>query len=307
MNETSKSTEIQTRTDTEQSDPGLLDILVTLSESIKIILLLPMLLGFASYIYSVFYIPPVFSAMTNFIPPAQNSSSASLVTGGSPAAMLIGNVLGGPAMPGRHIAYLNSDLLRARIIERFELTKKNPNQSITSLNNYLKGSVEILENKRTGLVEIHFTHEDPRFAADVVNAYVEELSKLLGLISADEARERREFLEIQLVEAMSKPYRNPALREVIISGLLRESELSRMAERQVAQKITQIDVAKPPEMRSGPKHTKRVVIAASTGLCLVVVAVIARFFLQNSIKNAETNKKLNRVRRAFGFRSKSNS
>jgi len=167
--------------------------------------------------------------------------------------------------------------------------------------------VEILENKKTGLVELTLTHADQKFAAEILNVYVEILGKLLGSIAAEEARLRREFLEGQLAEVMAKPYRNPALREAVISGLIRESEVSRMGERQTIQNIVQVDVAKPSDRAVGPRHFLRAVIGIAVSLCIVIGFVLVRFFFKTLTKEADSLEKLNRIRRAFGFRSQSSS
>jgi len=307
MNQNSKMLTDQSFGDSEDDDPSLLDILVALSENIKIIILLPLMFGIVTYVHSMYAIDPYFSIKTTFIPPSQNNSAASLGVGTTLPAITIAGLAGGSSMPGKHIAYLNSDLLRDKVIERLELTKKISNQSISDLNFYLKNSVEILENKKTGLVELTLTHADQKFAAEILNVYVEILGKLLGSIAAEEARLRREFLEGQLAEAMAKPYRNPALREAVISGLIRESEVSRMGERQTIQNIVQVDVAKPSDRAVGPRHFLRAVIGIAVSLCIVIGFVLVRFFFKTLTKEADSLEKLNRIRRAFGFRSQSSS
>ena len=176
-----------------------------------------------------------------------------------------------------------------------------------NLNYYLKESVAILENKKTGLVELTLEHTDPKFAADILNMYIETLGKLLGSIAAEEARQRREFLEAQLAEAMTKSYRSPAIREAMISGLVRESEVSRMGERQTTQNIFQVDVAKSSDRVAGPRHFFRAIIGIAVSFCIVIGFVLVRFFFKSLAKEADSMEKLNRIRRAFGFRSKSSS
>jgi len=51
---------------------------------------------------------------------------------------------------------------------------------------------------KDGLIVLEADDEDPKFAADLANAHVEELRKLLGTLAVTEAQQRRLFFEKQL-------------------------------------------------------------------------------------------------------------
>jgi tyrosine-protein kinase Etk/Wzc len=48
------------------------------------------------------------------------------------------------------------------------------------------------------LISVEVDDKDPKFAADLANAHVEELRNLLGRLAVTEAQQRRMFFEKQL-------------------------------------------------------------------------------------------------------------
>jgi len=54
---------------------------------------------------------------------------------------------------------------------------------------------------KTELISVEFDDEDPKFAAEVANAYVDELRVVLSRLAVTEAQQRRLFFEKQLVKA----------------------------------------------------------------------------------------------------------
>ena len=48
------------------------------------------------------------------------------------------------------------------------------------------------------LIVVQVDDHDPKMAADMANAHIEELTKLLGRLAVTEAQERRVFFEQQL-------------------------------------------------------------------------------------------------------------
>ena len=61
----------------------------------------------------------------------------------------------------------------------------------------LTGNVRIASGK-DGLISVEVDDKDPKFAANLANAHVEELRNLLGRLAVTEAQQRRLFFEKQL-------------------------------------------------------------------------------------------------------------
>lgn len=289
----------------DEDEISLLDLLLVIAENIKLLIIGPIVAGLAALGFA-FNMTPVYTAKTTIIPPAVQGSA-----GGNTAAILgqlggLGGLVGG-ALPasGRHMAYLNSDLLRDEIIQKFDLQKRWKHKYLTQTRQALKNAMVINDDKKTGLVTIEFTNKDPEFAAEVTNAYVAVLSRLLGEAAIEAARARREFLEKQIVEATRKSYQSPQVREAVIQGLVREFETTRLAEQQPNPNIVQVDVAKAPELKSGPKRALIAVIASLAAGFLLLLFVFIRRAMANASQDPESAEKLGRIRRAFGLRAKS--
>lgn len=284
--------------DSDDDEPDLLDLLLVIVENLKLLILGPVLVGLVALGYT-YTMVPVFTARTTIVPPSQQPLGGASALLGQLGGL--GGLIGGgvSAQGGKHMAYLNSDLLRDEIIKQFDLQKRWGHQHISQSRNALSG-IEIKDDKKSGLISIEFTDPDPKFAADLVNAYVAGLSRLLGESAIVEARDRREFLERQISEAMKKSYQSPQVRDAVIQGLIQQAEASRLAEQQPNPNITQIDKAEPPVFRSGPKRTKTAVIAALSTAALLLVFVFVRYAITSAQTKPESAEKLKRIRRVFG-------
>lgn len=285
----------------DEEEIGLLDLFLVIAENIKLLVIVPILAGLVAIGYT-YTQTPVFTARTTLIPPSSQAS------GGSGAAAILsqlgglGGLLGG-GTGSKHMAYLNSDLLRDQVIDRFDLQKRWNHKSKSQTRSALAGGLVIKEDKKAGLMILEYTDADPKFAAELLNGYVEVLGKVLGDVALIEARERREFLEKQIVEASRKTYQSPQVRDSMLQGLIQQAEASRFAERQPAPTMTQVDVATPPEFRSAPQRAKTAITTSSvTGVVLLLVLFL-RHMVVSSAKTRESAEKLNRIRRSFGLKA----
>jgi uncharacterized protein involved in exopolysaccharide biosynthesis len=74
-------------------------------------------------------------------------------------------------------------------------------------------------SSKDGLISVEVDDTDPKLAADLANAHVEELGKLLGKLATTEAQQRRLFFEKQLAQAKVKLIQSEIeLRSTGISG-----------------------------------------------------------------------------------------
>ena len=86
------------------------------------------------------------------------------------------------------------------MIDRFNLTNRFETKFREDTRSALASGVQITSGK-DGLISIQASAEDPIFAAQLANAYVEELGKLLSRLAVTEAQQRRLFFEKQLNNA----------------------------------------------------------------------------------------------------------
>jgi tyrosine-protein kinase Etk/Wzc len=178
---------------------SLLDLLQVIVDNLRMLVLGPLVCGMAALGIS-FAIPPTFTAKTQFLPPQQQQSSAAsmLATLGALGG-LAGAATGLKSPADQYIAFMKSVSVQDALVERFKLVEKYEAKLKTDARLALTGNVRIASGK-DGLISVEVDDKDPKFAADLANAHVEELRSLLGRLAVTEAQQRRMFFEKQLAQ-----------------------------------------------------------------------------------------------------------
>ena len=194
----------QTHADHEEDDDiSLLDLLQTIVDNLRLLVLGPLAVGVLALGIS-FAIAPTYTAKTQFLPPqAQQSAAAGLLASLGGLGGLAGAAAGLKNPADQFIAYLKSNAVEDGLIERFKLQERYKQDYKTDARKSLEQRTRIASGK-DGLISLEFDDKDPQFAADVANAYVDELRKVLGRLAVTEAQQRRLFFEKQLVQAKDK-------------------------------------------------------------------------------------------------------
>jgi len=152
-----------------------------------------------------FLLPNRFTATTVILPPQQNTSSAPALLGqlgaANPLASLAGGSLGLKNPNDLQVAMLKSRTVEDAMIDRFNLMVLYRENRRSDGRKAFEKYVEIENGLKDGLIRISVTDKDPRRAAEMANAYVEEYKKLSATIAVTEASQRRWFFEQQLVQA----------------------------------------------------------------------------------------------------------
>jgi uncharacterized protein involved in exopolysaccharide biosynthesis len=283
----------------EDVEISLLDLLATIFDNLWLLILGPIAAGLIALGVTTYYVTPVFTAKTTVLPPSGGADG-----GGVAAAILgrlggVGGLVGGglPSAASKHMAYLQSDLIADAMITKFDLVKRYEADFQVEARKSLRKETKIAEEKKTGLVTIEVTDEDPAVAAAMANYYVELLRQKMGEEALEQARERRRLLENQIEEATTKRYQSPQVRSAVIESLIREFEVTRLEEQQADPLIVQLDRAEAPELKSGPK---RALISALTALAtglLLLLLVFVRQAIKNAGQDDESREKINRIRK----------
>ena len=197
---------------------GLLDLVQTIVENLRLLVLGP--LAVAVLAWGVSYLmPPIYTAKTQFLPPQQQqSAAANLLANLGSLGGLAGTVgvIKNPA--DQFLAYLKSVTVQDKLIERFNLLDRYEVKTKTDARLLLSSNVRAAAGK-DGLITIEVDDQDPKFAAELANAYVEELEKLLAKLATTEAQQRRMFFEKQSTLAKDKLVQSEiALRATGVSG-----------------------------------------------------------------------------------------
>jgi uncharacterized protein involved in exopolysaccharide biosynthesis len=193
----------QALADQEDDEISLLDLLQTIVDNLRLLVLGPLAVGVVALGIS-FAIPPTYTAKTQFLPPqAQQSAAAGLLASLGGLGGLAGAAAGLKNPADQFIAYMKSNAVQDGLIERFKLQDRYDEKYKADTRKELERYTRIAGGK-DGLISVEFDDKDPQFAADVANAYVEELRKVLGRLAVTEAQQRRLFFEKQLVQAKDK-------------------------------------------------------------------------------------------------------
>lgn len=145
--------------------------------------------------------PDYYTATARILPPQQSSSSASALLGqlGGLAAAAGGSI-GGIRNPNDlYVGMMRSRTVADRLIERFDLKTYFDVESQNLTQQKLSSASSVSAGK-DGIISVSVEAKDPKLAADLSNAYVEELIRLTGLLAVTEASQRRLFFERQLAK-----------------------------------------------------------------------------------------------------------
>ena len=180
-----------------EDEISLLDLLQVVVENLRLLVLGPLAAGLLALGVS-FIIAPTFTASVKFMPPQQQQSAATAMLQSLGSLGGLAGAASGIKNPSdQYIAFLKSRSVQDALIERFNLIERYKAKYKEDARKTLEGIV-IATAGKDGLILVSVGDKDPQFAADLANAHVEELRKLLARLAVTEAQQRRVFFEKQL-------------------------------------------------------------------------------------------------------------
>jgi len=189
---------------TEPEGLHVLDLLIVFARRRKFIALFTVGAGVLTAIV-VLLIPSQYTAETMVLPPAQNSSMSSALLsqlGGSSAlASVAGAGLGIKNPSDMYIALFRSRTVEDAIVQRFGLMARYREKRAADARKAFEDHSTAVLGVKDGLIRITVRDRDPKLAAEIANAYVEEFRKLSANLAITEASQRRVFFQQQLLEA----------------------------------------------------------------------------------------------------------
>lgn len=176
----------------------LLDLLIIIIQQKWLVIGTPILFGVMAMVASLL-MAPMYTSTAKIMPPQQQNSGMSAMLGQLGG---LAGAVGGIKNPNDlYVGMLESRTIADSLIKRFNLQDRYENKTIDDTRVVLSKITEIASGKKDGLISIGTSDEDPKFAADLANAYVEELNKLSQTMAISEASQRRLFFEKQLKDA----------------------------------------------------------------------------------------------------------
>jgi uncharacterized protein involved in exopolysaccharide biosynthesis len=202
MSQEAKSAESddQARSNRDEEDISFLDLAILLAKHKLLILGLPAGAAVISIGVSLL-LPNYYTATTKILPPQQTQSTSAVLA-------QIGNLAGlaGGAAPSMknpndlYVGMLKSRTVADNLIQRFDLNKLYDEQYQSRTRKRL-GKVTTIVAGKDGIITVEVDDTDPKRAAGLANAYVDELFKLTKVLAVTEASQRRLFFERQLEQA----------------------------------------------------------------------------------------------------------
>jgi capsule polysaccharide export protein KpsE/RkpR len=152
-----------------------------------------------------FAIPKRYKSSATIMPPDQQNSSALMLAALASHSMNLGSVgglasglLGGHSTTALFIDLLRSGTVSGRLIDRFNLQHVYRKRYRIDTAKYLAKCTNITDSKKSGIIIIEVEDTDPVRARDLVQAYLDELNRLVTKTSTSAAHRERIFIEQRL-------------------------------------------------------------------------------------------------------------
>lgn len=178
---------------------NLLDLMIVLAKHKLLVLGLTIVVAVLAAGYSL-TLPNIFTANAKILPPQGQSGASAMLGQLGGLAGLAGGVTGIRNPNDLYVSMLKSRTVVDNLIQRFDLMQiygaKYPSQARQGL----AGATDVTAGK-DGIITIEVDDTDPKRAAELANAYVDELFKLTKVLAVTNASQRRLFFERQFEQA----------------------------------------------------------------------------------------------------------
>jgi uncharacterized protein involved in exopolysaccharide biosynthesis len=150
-----------------------------------------------------FLIPKKYAGVAMILPPQQDQGVMGLMFGQAEGGLssLAGNLLGAGTPADQIVTIMQSQRIKDAIIDRFQLMEEYNIKYRLEMYKKMDKIFDIQAGKKDGIITISAEDKKPKKAADIANAYVDELGKLMADMSMTDASTNRVFLEKRLVQA----------------------------------------------------------------------------------------------------------
>ncbi|MFM2052098.1 MAG: hypothetical protein RL456_135 [Pseudomonadota bacterium] len=187
----------------EEGGIGLLDMAAMVAARWKVVLGGAVLAGGLGF-GGAMLVPPEYTARALIMPPQQQQSAAAAAMSSLGALAGLAGGLGVKNTAEQYVALLQSSTVSDRLIDRFDLMKAYDEEYRVDARRELLRNAIISVGKKDGLILIEVDDRSPKRAAEMANAYVDELRYMTNTLAISEAQQRRKFFEQKLDETRRK-------------------------------------------------------------------------------------------------------
>ena len=148
-------------------------------------------------------LPNIYTATTRLMPPNESKGGLSAMLGGMGDLAALAGISSGGGSGDLYVGMLNSRTVADAIIDRFQLMDVYEQKFRNTMYVKLNSLVSISLGKKDGIITVNVEDEEPKRAADIANAYVEELKRLNLALNLSSSGRQRLFLEKRLTVVKS--------------------------------------------------------------------------------------------------------
>ena len=181
---------------------GLADLLGWLGEQKRLIFSVTGIAAVVSLVVA-FLLPPIYTARTTLLAPAsqQQGPSSSAIAALGALGGLAPSGLGGRSPDELYVALLKSDSVLRALADRFDLKAHYDVATYETLRKVMPNYVRVTSDKKSGVISVEVDDKDGQFAADLANAHLPIVTKVMSRLAVSEAQLRRTFFEKQLSDS----------------------------------------------------------------------------------------------------------
>jgi uncharacterized protein involved in exopolysaccharide biosynthesis len=182
---------------------SMLNFLILLGVNKRTLIIATLLAGLIAAVIS-FLIPNLYLATTTLLAPQQSTPFSSAFVsqlGGLASMSPIAGGLGLKTPADLYVSLLKSRSVEDAMIQRFQLAGRYKAKRMSDAREKFEKYCVIEATPKDGLIRLSISDQDPNFAAEMTNAYVEEYRRFSANLAVTEASQRRLFLGQQLQQA----------------------------------------------------------------------------------------------------------
>lgn len=279
----------------ENGERGALDLLIVVAGGKKTIAAVTLAAAVLAACLSLL-MTNIYTATTKILPPQQGQSVAGAMASQlGPLAGMASRAMDFRNLSNLYIAMLQSRTVMEKIAVRFGLQQQYGQQTMAGTIRVLARGTSMTASKE-GLVTVEVDDRDPKRAADLANAFIEELNAMLQEFAVTDASRKRVFFDQQMRQAKDaltnaemavdrtpntslqylSAVRNLKYQESVYEILARQFESAKLDEAKDFPLIQVLDRGVPPERKAKPHRAIIVLGVALLAFVLAVAWVLAR-------------------------------
>ena len=187
----------------EEVEIDLIELFKFMWKRKALLILLMFLFGAGATIYA-FTAPFIYRAECRILPPGGGGASGLMAQLGGLASFASMAGFGKASSGGMLLGILKGDTVVDAIIDKFNLMEELEQDIRLNARKAVLKNLQTNEDTQSGIVSIAYLAKDPQQAADITNAWVEQLQMKLREMAFNQAQEQRIFFENQLMQAQQE-------------------------------------------------------------------------------------------------------